>query len=169
MDNVGLVHLGQLLAQGQVQVVGRLDVQLEHGVEVGQVIVEPQRGVVHDGAQAVVVALQVFDQGQALVFLAQVGLELDDVRVRGLGAFAAAGADHGMAGLRQVQGQRQSDSLAGSGDKNWAVHGGGGQLLLVRLDNPQHTRTRRDCARPEAPGGLGWRSASWPAGGSTAE
>ncbi|MNG08606.1 hypothetical protein D3C84_919790 [compost metagenome] len=150
MDDIGLGHFQQLLAQRQVQVVGRFDMQLEHGVEVGQIVIEPQRGVVNDCPQAVIVALQVVDQGLAVFFPAQVGLELDDIRMRSLRAFATAGADHGMAGLRQVQGQRQSDSLAGSGDKNWAVHGGGGQLLQVRLDNPQHTRTRPGCAHPAA-------------------
>ncbi|MNN40431.1 hypothetical protein D3C81_1545060 [compost metagenome] len=122
MDDIGLVDLVQQITQRQVQVVGRLDMEAEHGLQVLQAIVEPQRGIVDDRAQPIVVLLQVVDQRLAVGRQAKVGLELHDVRVRRLGLDAAAGTDHGMAGLCQLKGQGQPDALAGSGNENWAVH-----------------------------------------------
>ena len=122
MDDVGFVHPGQQVAQGQVEVVGRFDVQAEHGFEVVEPVIKPQRGIVDDGAQAVVMAVQVIDQGLAVGRLAQVGLELHDVRVGRLWLDTAAGTDHCMAGLCQFKGQGQPDALAGSGNENGAVH-----------------------------------------------
>ncbi|MNP73415.1 hypothetical protein D3C76_1701260 [compost metagenome] len=48
MDDVGLIELVQVFTECQVQVIRRFNMQFEHGVEVGQVIIEPQRGVVND-------------------------------------------------------------------------------------------------------------------------
>ncbi|MNV96850.1 hypothetical protein D3C71_1918940 [compost metagenome] len=75
-----------------------------------------------DASQAVVVLGQVIDQGQAVLFFLQVGLKLHDVGVCWPGADAAAGADHGVAGLCQADRQLQAYPLTGSGNKDWTIH-----------------------------------------------
>ncbi|MNR07530.1 hypothetical protein D3C85_1236540 [compost metagenome] len=82
MDNVGSFQSLQMCPQLQIQMIGRFDMEFEHGVQVFEAIVQPQRGVVDHCSQAVEVGLDVGNQRFAIALAFKVRLERQHIWVQ---------------------------------------------------------------------------------------
>jgi hypothetical protein len=113
----------------QVDQVRREHVQVEHAREgfglAGRGFGQPFGRVVHDGAQAVGVGFQRFDEGENPGFAGEIGEQADGTQIAQClyaRAFAAVGEDDATAFFEQPLCAMQTDTLAGTGDKD---RGGG--------------------------------------------
>lgn len=96
----------------QVDQVGRQHVHAEQLLEgfglMAECLVQPGRGVVHDGAQAVGVLLEQIDEGQDARFAGEIGRQADGTALPQFSnprSLAAIADDHGLAAVQHRSAQ----------------------------------------------------------------